>query len=210
MSVFPITGTDSRGVVHTLWRIEGDNQTLFHSREGAEDWAKPRVCACGKPVEWKHYAICSACWDAAHLARVQALLDAAVEDPTHDGPVYLGYLGSNDGYFEDMDALLDYLADREGDRPEWAFCCKVTPAVSLSIEDIADMISDRVHSEDFGRKDIAGLDALQEAVARFNEANKDGYQNWDLDHKRKVRIPHEDPGISPTNPGIREDEEASS
>ena len=145
---------------------------------------------CGSPLgsdrsNLDHYhADCKRTYDARmDVAR----LDRATEVTDYDGPLYCDGVhgGWGDGYFADMDDLWETLEDCDS-RPEFAYCCTSHPVAHLDLSSILENACDDAYED--AQDDLSGIDALESAIAAFNEVNKD-ILTWYMDTKRKVRIP---------------------
>lgn len=156
---------------------------------------------CHRPLDAKrHYGpgldshpACKADREAADRRRREA---AAGKVDAWDGWVYSeDGGGEQDGYFDSLDSFMDdWEADHDpgerAARPEHVWACDEEPFPGLDLDDIVENLAERMGFED-AESNIDGKDALGEAIAAFNEANKRNvsYQRR-LD--RMVRVPWPD------------------
>lgn len=162
-----------------------------------------RCCTCydcGKPLpkderiryaEGKGYSLYHReCERQRYQKRMAEQLEKAELVADYDGPVcFEGRHGSyGDGYFSDVHELAESLDDDEDQsfRPAFAFCCKEVPFRMLDVSNMLESACEEM-DEDAAER-LTGIEELEAAVAKFNEANK-GVIAWYEDRKRKVRIP---------------------
>lgn len=121
-------------------------------------------------------------------AREAELLEKAEDvSASYDGPVYYDGLSGDwgEGFFSDVETLVDRLHDEEADRPEFVFCCK--PIVKeLDIESaIENLCQDGYEDMD---SHLVIPPELTEAVALFNKINCMALHVWETDYTQKVRV----------------------
>ncbi len=162
----------------------------------AEDCCVQPPCTyCGKPVDRvkEHYQKFHwECWRGdAHNREMKRLEEAALVE--YDGNMlYAEHLpGGREGYYTDMESLLDEIADyepEEGDEPLVMFAFCTTP---------------RLHNLDLGRilenatadgyedmeDHLTGIEELGAAIDAFNARNKQALTGYEVDYKRKVAVP---------------------
>ena len=93
-----------------------------------------------------------------------------IDYQNYDGYFYAEGIGRE--YFNDLEDLEEECADYDIELPEYAFACESNKIVKLSFDDLYDRISDRAY-EDFDGYDLTGVEELEAAIEKFNEANKD-------------------------------------
>lgn len=107
------------------------------------------------------------------------------------GPVYCEGIGYSDGYFHNMEELLDHLDSDDDEevceRPKYAWACDSNPCCWLDYGSIIEDATQEAH-ESFDAGQLHGEDELKAALERFNEANK-GFVSWTPNYKRAVLIP---------------------
>lgn len=150
---------------------------------------------CGLPLaeEDKKYASAlyhRACDDQRRAEISADRLEKAELAEGYDGPVYCDGVpgGWGDGFFADMEDLLDSMADEEedADRPEFVHCCNSRQACHVNLDHILESATEDAHED--ARDGLAGCDDLAAAVEVFNELNE-GLLTYDIDYKRKVAVP---------------------
>lgn len=188
----------SSGKTAGIWFC-GKCRIVQKTQEDAE-----RHCSCftcGKHQDWSAGRIRTECDECSGKRRAklrQERIENAVEVPSYDGPLYLDRGGYEDDYFQDMDDLLERLYcegedDETRELPEWAFCCTTKP-VSLDASRVIEWATDD-HFDD-AADHLCGVEELEKAIDAFNEANKE-VVSWNVDYKRKVRIPREESEVQP-------------
>lgn len=168
-------------------------------RHGTKDLAESccKCHYCGEYVEQERNCIRTFHDKCSEDYRSKKHLEA-IEKAEDVSDKYTGWLfceelqRHNEGYFRDLDELLDCVHDLEEDetRPEWAFACDEHfphwPDSSDVIEQLTqDMYEDAANDFDGCKQ----LDKALKAFARKNTHLKTYYP----DMKRKVRIPKESP-----------------
>lgn len=181
---------------------------VSHSKSNAERCCKP--CECGKPVRSRGYIRCDECdskyWkekiakDAIIRMEKAEIVEFYIGAVNWDGcPQGVSrcssyFNGENDGFFIDMEDLLQaaetYRDDKSEDDddsglPEFVFCCTERPfkldldrALEHALEEMYDVACDA----------IGGEQELWNAVELFNETNS-SVVTYDVDYKHKVRVP---------------------
>lgn len=180
-------------------------RNVARTQAEAEKCCAPTFCAdCGKETERRSCDRCNNCYPAyrqkedakrraKHLAGAALVKDyagAVFWDGTPgDVARASSYFssGDNDGFFIDMDDLLNAIeeADEPVDRPEFVFCCTERP-FHLNLSSAIESACDDMHEG--AMDDIDGVEELQVAVDAFNERNK-GVVSYGPDFSRKVRVP---------------------
>lgn len=87
-----------------------------------------KECVCGKPIDYHYYLRCKDCRLEAEVQKEQERFEKAekLTIEAYDGPVYweTGCSGDmGDGYFSDVDSLLDYCEQEGIDVPEYVWAC---------------------------------------------------------------------------------------
>lgn len=133
---------------------------LHEQKEAAQHCEK--TCPCGQPIEDSYRLRCRACRDQLEKDKEKAHYEKSkkltIEE--YDGPVYWeGHIGDmGDGYFSDIDALLDYCEEEGVDVPDYVWACKknelkldaegiLENAVSDMYEDAYDSISEDARAQ---------------------------------------------------------------
>jgi hypothetical protein len=139
----------------------------------ADQCCMPYHCkGCGKETQ-RYVNICSACFNKQQDKKEAERFAKAAKITKWDGWVYVEGLGYQNGYFQSVEDLIDYLTDEEdGNYPQYAWTCSANHFVNAEISDITERIGDNAY-EDFNTEDLNGLQELKAAIAKFNDANKD-------------------------------------
>lgn len=198
MQAFEITGTDAAGATRTYYGCSKCEHTIYRTKESAEGCCSPMPCPkCGKEMRgvthWVGFReLCDDCGhketQAAERVKEAARFDHAEKLTEWNSAVFCdGVSGGNDGYFRDMDELLDALEDHDGCRPEYAWACDAVPVVQLDYDDIIENATQEAY-EDFDSAHLDGRDELVAALAAFNKRNEADC-NWHINYKKAVLIP---------------------
>ena len=187
MNPIKLTGTKPDGTEVSIWACG----KCGYVRNGEENAKNCCTCStCGKELKHGAFGDCDDCRRRKWAEREAERIDKAEKLETWDGWVfYDGAANGNDGYFESLDDLIDWL-EGEGIKPEnwpeYVFCCKVVPFPAVDLDDIVDRIMDEL-PEGYEREHLVGLDLLEEAINDFNESNKH-LISYKPDYTKVVRV----------------------
>jgi hypothetical protein len=139
---------------------------------------------------------CDSCHSKVMLDRRAALLEKAQIVEDYDGWVCCDECsGGQDGYFPSLEEFVDYIFDEawgdpevEGspEWPEFVFACK-SDVKELDVGNSIENMCEGGYEE--MEEGLRGKDELYAAVDKFNELNRDALTCWEVDYKRKVRVP---------------------
>lgn len=187
MNAIKLTGTKPDGAKVYIWACSKCGYTA-----GDEKTAEKccRCLTCGKELERRIVGDCDDCWREKDAKREAELIAKAEKLEKWDGWVfYDGATNGNDGYFESLDDLVDWLESEGIDPdnwPEYVFCCKVVPFPAVDLDDIVDRILEGL-PEEVGREHLKGLDDLEAAIVEFNKRNIE-LISYEPDWTKVVRI----------------------
>lgn len=167
----------------------------------ADRCCTPKTCKrCGEPDgsnrRFDAYTLpdlCSACRKADDDERHVQRIERAEKLAEWDDWVWVHEVSHNEGFFESVEALVEWLADNWEDygpeeRAEWpayAFVCKG----SVFLLDLEDELYSACEDHHDGAADrLVGVKELQAAVDRFNEANAH-VVTYHPDFRRVVAVP---------------------
>lgn len=163
-------------------------------RSGCQDTCE-RCCVCsycGQHCPWEKGVVChDACWSAHQRKRREEKLAKAAKLATWDGWVYVEWIGHNEGYFENLAVLVDYLTDWDDDCgplvwPEYAFVAEPRPLQQIDIQDVLERADDEAFE---GASDhLQGLPELEAAFKTFYELNKN-IVSYHADETRAIAVP---------------------
>ena len=127
----------------------------------ADECCAPRHCACGAQIE-KQWTACASCRLRSKLQRASVVTD-------YSGPVFAdGYCGGwGDGYFADVEELIEACATYDVAPPAFCNPCKPLP-LALDAESILERACEDQHEDAMDQ--IVGADALIAAIEAFNSA----------------------------------------
>lgn len=187
MNAIKLTGTKPDGANVYIWACSKCGYTA-----GDEKTAEKccRCLTCGKELNRRIVGDCDDCWREKDAKREAERIAKAEKLEKWDGWVfYDGATNGNDGYFESLDDLVDWLESEGIDPdnwPEYVFCCKVVPFPAVDLDDIVDRIMDEL-PVGYEREHLVGLDLLEEAINDFNESNKH-LISYEPDYTKVVRV----------------------
>jgi hypothetical protein len=162
-------------------------RAVFPNREQAEGCHGERICKCGKPIDRRYYATCSECsnaaFDAGQQEKEKVRYEKAEKVPYADYKG--GMLFDGDKYFSDLEEMEDHYYDAP--LPEYVWACEDVGVPKATSESIVENLLENMW-EDADHNDLNGLDELDAAIAKFNEANE-SINVWEPDYKTAVLIP---------------------
>jgi len=131
-------------------------------------------------------------WEEARFKEADKI---NIEDYGYDQPLYREGYGYEDGYFDNIGDLIDWLSDETVNEnpddpenpkvPEWAFAVEKEPLIDLNFSsDIMDRIE---FPEGLDDNDVKGQEALSEAIDKFNKVNKHLHV-YNSDYKKVVLL----------------------
>jgi hypothetical protein len=162
-------------------------RAVFPNQEQAQGCHGERICGCGNKIDQRYYANCSACqskqWrveqEAKELERFEKAEKVAYAD-------YKGrMLFDGDEYHDGLEALEDHLYDTP--LPEYVWACKDVGVTKASSDSIVENMLENMW-EDADHNDLNGLEELDAAIVKFNEAN-DSISVWEPDYTTAILIP---------------------
>jgi hypothetical protein len=170
-----------------------------HAREAAQRMAvehcMQRYCRCGAKIS-KSQTVCSACWSADQKERDDRKfsLSNKIYALEYGDPVFWeGHEGSmGDGYFSNVEEVIEYCADNDIDPPTHVWACSNLP---FSID--TDSILESAFEQHFeGARDMLSEEARQE-LEQFlqNWCQKQGIESWQTDYRRSVILGDENGGV---------------
>lgn len=151
----------------------GECRGVSAAKEQADKCCEiPRCPDCGKAVDRKYWLRCTDCERVNEAKKEAARFEKAEQRTEWDGWVYREGTG-REGFHESIsDFLEDWECRDDATKPAYVWACKKVHFAAANISDITERIADNAY-EDFSTDDLHGLDDLEAAIARFNEANKD-------------------------------------
>jgi hypothetical protein len=175
------------GALFTGAVFGGGENGLLAAKMQAADHCIPRMCGCGSPVQ-KGWTICQACVkkkdEDKENARFQKAEKLAIAD--YDGPVYWGDGpdGSmGEGYYSDIDDLLDRCEEEGIDLPLFVWTSKKVPFRIDADHAIENALSDH-HEGAYDKITPAALGQLQDLLDEW--CGKQNIESWEPDFSRAV------------------------
>lgn len=161
--------------------------------EEANACCGPYTCSyCGVDVPRKNFrTACPDCIAKNEVIKEAARFEAAKKVTDHDGWIYAEGIGYNDGFFEDVAALAEWIEgedDPELQMPAYVWTCDAIHFAQVSIAAITEHIVDNGDAyEDFEADDLHGLDKLEAAIVEFNQANA-AIVSWQPNYKQALLV----------------------
>jgi len=164
--------------------------TVNNSHSMASRCCNWKCDQCGKDVT-RGMTKCIHCICEALRKRTLERLEAAEEVNEWDSWVYSeDFTGHNDGWFESIGDLIDYVgdldADERGNLPDFVFC-STTDIRKIDLGEAIERACEDGY-EDMGVGGFRLRKETQEAIDRFNKANEKALTVFEVDYKRKVRV----------------------
>jgi len=134
---------------------------------------------------------CDSCWSirAAEKEKERFQKAEKIQSDGYHGPVWYPHCGYNDGFFDDVESLLDYLQDnldedghKEG--PRYAFAVNAISFVQIDCRAILENFDE---PDDFDYE-LDGVQDLESAVEAFEAKNAE-LKRWDVDYSRAIILP---------------------
>jgi hypothetical protein len=182
---------------------------LVHNRKNPERYEEERKrqyeesaghcvkdCPCGKPIEDSYRLRCRGCMDQIEADKEAALFQKSrkltIEE--YDGPLYWeGHSASmGDGYFADIDEVLDYCEQEGADVPEYVWTC-VRDDFKIEAETAVSHALSDMYEEAFESISEESLKHLQSYLDAW--CKEQCIVGWHSDHSRAVLL-HEAPAMT--------------
>ena len=181
-----------------LWAC-GRCGTIWHKEDIAERCClcvecKQPVSAPEDPMDFygnRGYATHQKCKHARDRLQEIERMDEAEKVDSWDGWVYCEGCGSNEGYFESVDAFEEWWLDEFGDEPlpEYVWTCRAERIVPDHYQIMEELLQAWIERgwEDMEESDLSGVTELRQAVEAFSKANE-GVVAWYPNYKQAVRM----------------------
>lgn len=167
-------------------------------KESAEECCNRKCKYCEEKLEKQTgYTVCDKCRKRIEEEKEKERFEKAqkIMAKEWDGPVFTEYLSHNDGYFENMDDLEDYLEDHNEDYkgeekvaiPEYVWACNRNKLSKIDVYDVCEGYVIDYLPEDWDLENLNGLDDLQKALDKFVADNQDVW-TYDVNYKKAIII----------------------
>ena len=125
--------------------------------------------------------------ESHRLDRKRQRFEAATMVTGYDSSVFCCDLeGSrNQGYFHNLQELIDYAKDIEFALPEFAFCCVAEPYPGIDMDYAIESSCEEMFEG--AQEHLKGIEELRSACEAFKALNAD-VCNYDVDWTRKVAV----------------------
>lgn len=127
----------------------------------------------------------SAAW-SAHQEQQRFEKAEKIAAADYDGWVFLEGAGYNEGYFESVEYLKEWIEEGSDnpEYPKYVWACIGRPIVNLDFDNCLPSIYNNAY-EGFEADDLSGLEELEAALEKFNEVNKN-LKCYYPDYKRVI------------------------
>lgn len=147
--------------------IGPDADRIAYARDQALRCCDNRCRTCNAPVQ-RHYSNCNECHEKRRKAERRAWAYRATPVPYDGGWIYTDHVsGYNDGYFDSLDALVEYIADNADEAlmlPAWVHPCReIHPTLDITC-------AYESMDEDFGVEDVSPSADIPDGLAREMDA----------------------------------------
>lgn len=146
---------------------------IVHPEQSKADLCcQPYKCsACGVETR-KYVSECATCRDIRETGKEKEVFEKAEKVTEWDGWIFSDGLGYGDGYFSDVDDLIEWCEENDVPRPEYVWTCEPVAFAQITVDQVTELITDSGDAyEDFEQSDLNGLDELSKAIEAFNDAN---------------------------------------
>ena len=158
-------------------------------KQQAENCCKIQKCGCGNPIETNFYNKCDGCRKVDHVQLEVKRIMEAEEVNDHQGWIYCDGYGYQEGYFESVGDLIEWIEDQDDPEsypiPEFVFVCDPDELHISASDIIENALSD--HYEDAGER--IGSDeeaALQKFLDQW--CADQNITSWNVNYKKKIRV----------------------
>lgn len=164
-----------------------DSNRQHQKNEAAQHCVKE--CPCGRPIEDSYRLRCRDCRNQMEVdkekARFEKSTKLAIEQV--DGPLYWeGHVGSmGDGYFSDIDELLDYCEQDGVDVPEYVWACE-EQKLGINAEHIVENAVSDMGEDAYDSVPEKAVDSLQAYLDVW--CAEVGLSSWSPDYSRSVLL----------------------
>ena len=159
----------------------------------AEECCDKRCIYCDDKLEKQSgYTSCDKCRKRIEAEKEKEKFVKAekVSAKDWDGPVFAD-IGPNDGFFESMSELEEYVEDNNDDSedkivmPAYVWACHKRNLPKIDVYNVCESNVIDYLPEDYSFEDLNGYDELQTALDKFVEDNQD-FWVCDIDYKKAV------------------------
>jgi hypothetical protein len=146
-------------------------RSVFVSEEQANGCHGDRFCGCGEKLIQRFVSLCSACESrnrrAEEREREAQRFEKALK--VQESEYASDMVSDGDNFYDSVEEAVDqYL---EGQEPEYVWATKNVGVPLANSDGIVESILENMW-EDADSSDLIGLEELDAAIAKFNEANK--------------------------------------
>lgn len=173
-----------------LWEC-GVCSAVWPSEELAGECCACPVCGLAISPGKGHYSRThSECWERRQAERAARLLKEAVMVSDWSGWVFAeGFPGGQDGYYSDLDQLVDALYGDDIPPERWptrVHICETVPFGGIDPDSVFEQVTEEMFEDAYDH--LTGVKEFRSACATFNAANG-GLVTYTADYKRAVAVP---------------------
>jgi len=178
-----------------LYKKDGSTAGIYYcsecrvvhaTKEQAEQCHGERICACGQKLSSRYRNECDKCWyeKSKKESAEKELARFEKANKISEGEYQGGMVNDGDNFYEDVEEAIDkYL---EGQEPEYVWACKDVGVPLVNSDSIVENMLENMW-EDADSSDLNGLDELDVAIKKFNEANK-SIAVWQPDYSTAILV----------------------
>lgn len=152
-----------------------------------------KECVCGELIEQSYRLRCQACLAQMEADKEQKLFEKAqkLRIEEYDGPIYWeGHTGDmGDGYFSDVDALLDYCEQNGVEVPEYTWACEKNE-LKLHAEHIVENAVSDMYEDAYDSIPEKAIDSLQAYLDAW--CKEVSIVSWSDDRSRVIILREQD------------------
>lgn len=168
--------------------------TVYLRKEGADSCCSPKLCTtCGREIPKKsYYTICDTCREKKELIAERARYDKATKCLYADYPddekvmLYSEIYCYNEGYFSDIDELIEYCEGEELPTPRYCWSTGIID-ISMDADNLIESACEELWEESNSQ---IGTEEREKLQAFLDEwcAKQTGTRSYSVDYKYAIQI----------------------
>lgn len=163
------------------------------TKESADDCCKPKICRdCGKEFPRKScWIVCDECHEKHEQQREKDKYDKAIKCTYEDCPdehkimMYSDYYGDNEGYFTDIDELIEHCESKDITIPE--YCWSTTEIeMSMDADSLIESACEEMYEDAEDHIDDESRKELQYYLDKW--CKEQGIRSYSVDYKYAIEV----------------------
>lgn len=159
----------------------------------SEECCAVLVCVnCHAHPRERYYSVCAECVTVERDRREQEKFEKSEKLETWDGPVYLDDAGSNEGYFDSLEELYDWIACEgfiQENCPAYCWAAIEKPFVEVDAGSAIENGTSDAY-EDWESDTLVGVPEFEAACEAFNAANAH-HTHYAVDYTKSIAIKYD-------------------